>query len=81
MGAAPADFRSKVDAAQLSQTVSLSINKDGEVTAIALENADAKLSPTLEIALKNFRFFPSLQNGLPTEGKMKAKLSDLFRNT
>jgi hypothetical protein len=82
LGAAPADFRSRVDASQLNQTVSISVNKDGRVTEISSEDAGpAKLSPAIEIALKNFRFFPALQNGLPADGKMKARLSDLFPNT
>jgi len=82
MGAVPVDFRSKVDASQLSQTVDITINKNGEITAINIENdGPAKLSPTIEVALKNFRFFPALKNGLPTDGKVTAKLADLFRSS
>ncbi len=82
MGALPSNFSSKVDAVELGRTITITVSKNGEITDISGEDANpAKLSSYTEKALRNFHFFPALQNGLPAEGKMKLKLSDLMRKS
>ncbi len=82
MGALPANFSSKADSSELNQTIIITVNKNGEITEFSGADASpAKLSPYTEKALRNFRFYPALESGMPAEGKLKLKLSDLMRKS
>ena len=79
MSKLPADFRTRLQGGQFSQTFFVKVGKDGlPVDAFVDQSCLQKVEdPYLQTVIKDIRFKPALENGQPVDGVALLKFSDL----
>jgi hypothetical protein len=70
--------RDKVDPEQLDQTIEVKVSREGEVVDwSAVNSGSVAVSVPVNDFLRDLHFYPALVNGLPVDGTVRARLSDL----